>query len=196
MKSLVWSQPVEITIILAVLVAAVLLHSGVLVVISFILFNLFFLFYRIPRIEVGPGIVSPATGTIARVRKRSTEVIIEIFLSLLNPHVQIVPVDGIVLESTYVPGPNVDARLPTDNREQWITRIRFRDGIVSVVQNTGVVARRLENYCSRGQQVRKGNLLGLIKFGSRVDLCVPHRFGRAFRLQEGDKVRMGESLFL
>ena len=197
MKSLVWSQPAEIAIVLALLVSALIFHSGVLTAISFVLFILLFLFYRIPRIEgVGPGIVSPATGTIAHVRKKGAQVIIEIFLSPFDPHVQIVPVDGTILESKHIPGPDVDARLPTDYRERWITRIRFRDGIISVIQNTGVLARRLQNYSSRGQQVRKGQLLGLIKFGSRVDLWIPRRFGSAFRFQKGDKVRMGESLFL
>ena len=196
MQSLIWSQPGETALILALLSTALVCRWNMLIPISFVFFVMFFLFYRVPRIEsLGNGIVAPATGTIARIRERGAQVIIEIFLSPLDPHVQIAPIGGIILESEHIQGPDVDARLPTDYRERWITRIRFRDGILSVIQNTGFLARRLQNYCFRGEKVYKGQLIGLIKFGSRVDLCLPRRFRSDFRFQKGDKVRMGESLF-
>ena len=130
-------------------------------------------------LATGDGIISgivhtpaPAEvglGDAARLR-------ISTFLSLFDVHVNRIPVSGTVKAIRYTPGKFFNASLDkasVDNERNAI-HIVTPDGIdVVVVQIAGLVARRIVCTLKEGQQVRAGECLGLIRFGSRMDVYLP-----------------------
>ncbi len=113
------------------------------------------------------------------------------FLSVFNVHVQRAPTAGSVVLSRYRPGPKLAAfRAAAADNESHLTVIRRDDGeLVGIRQLAGLLARRVVCYLEPEQRVEAGQLMGLIKFGSRVDLLVPDSF--EILVQPGDRVREG-----
>ena len=104
---------------------------------------------------------------------------ISVFLSVFDVHVNRIPIDGEVIQTAYRPGAFVNAALDkasTDN-EMSATLLRVKRGgkdvDVAFVQIAGWVARRIVNNLNVGQQVKAGERMGLIRFGSRIDVYVP-----------------------
>ncbi|MBM3507347.1 MAG: phosphatidylserine decarboxylase [Alphaproteobacteria bacterium] len=124
------------------------------------------------RIEAVVHVPPPAElglGDGARLR-------ISTFLSLFNVHVNRVPVSGTVKSVRYVPGKFVNASLDkasTDNERNSVHIVTPEGVDVVVVQIAGLVARRIVCDLKEGQVVRAGDRLGLIRFGSRVDVFLP-----------------------
>jgi phosphatidylserine decarboxylase len=114
------------------------------------------------------------------------------FLSIFDVHVQKTPAAGEVIASRHATGRKV-AAFRTDAgeiNEQHLTVIRRPDGdLVGVRQIAGLLARRVVCYLAAGDRVERGQPLGLIKFGSRVDLLVPASY--RLMVRRGDRVRNG-----
>lgn len=114
------------------------------------------------------------------------------FLSVFDVHVQRVPTSGEVVASSLTRGRKLaafDARAGEVN-EQHLTVIQRAGGDrIGVRQIAGLVARRVVSYLDEGDVVRRGEHLGVIKFGSRVDLLVPADYRVV--VQEGDRVVSG-----
>ncbi|HVS12567.1 MAG TPA: phosphatidylserine decarboxylase [Thermoanaerobaculia bacterium] len=114
------------------------------------------------------------------------------FLSVLDVHVQRSPVEGEVVASSGRRGRKLAAFSPQAAalNESHLTVLRRASGeLVGVRQIAGLVARRVVPYLERGDRVRRGDHLGLIKFGSRVDLLLPGHYRPL--VQVGDRVRAG-----
>jgi phosphatidylserine decarboxylase len=114
------------------------------------------------------------------------------FLSIFDVHVQKTPAAGEVIASRHATGRKV-AAFRTDAgeiNEQHLTVIRGPEGdLIGVRQIAGLLARRVVCYLAAGDRVERGQPLGLIKFGSRVDLLVPASY--RLMVQRGDRVRNG-----
>jgi phosphatidylserine decarboxylase len=147
------------------------------------------LFFRDPRrtFDGSPDLIlAPAAGLVTRVDLLHDTTLgegrwhrIATFLSVFDVHVQHVPVTGTVERVSFVPGRKVAAfRRGADLvNERNLTVLRLADGgIVGVRQIAGLVARRVVCYLEEGQEVERGEYLGIIKFGSRVDLLVPEDY--------------------
>ena len=116
------------------------------------------------------------------------------FLNVFDVHVQRVPGPGQVLKSELQPGAKVPAYRPDagEVNEQQVTVLRRDNGdVIGVRQIAGLVARRVVGYLRAGDRVERGRLLGVIKFGSRVDLMVPESY--EILVRPGDRVRNGET---
>jgi phosphatidylserine decarboxylase len=114
------------------------------------------------------------------------------YLSIFDVHVQKVPATGEVVASRHVAGRKVAAFRPHagEVNEQHLTVIRRADGdLIGVRQIAGLLARRVVCYLAAGDRVERGQPLGLIKFGSRVDLLVPA--GYRLLVAKGDRLRNG-----
>ena len=108
---------------------------------------------------------------------------------------QFVPASGTVVSVTRRKGLNTLASGTDDKRNGLITVLDTRKwGRVEVIQNTGLVARRLVSFLRPGQDVEAGELLGLIKFGSRVDIIFEK--GITPQLVEGESLAAGEVIGL
>jgi|Deesub1362A_J573_1020465.scaffolds.fasta_scaffold00036_124 phosphatidylserine decarboxylase len=153
-----------------------------------IIFTLFF--FRDPdRQPAGTGAVSPADGKVKKVEGNK----VEIFMNLLDCHVNRVPWGGTVTKIIYYKGSFFPAfRDDIEENERNEVIISTDYGELTVTQIAGFFARRITCYLSKGQKVRKGDRLGMIRFGSRVHVHFP----RAFRIivKEGDRVKAGETI--
>lgn len=156
-------------------------------------------FFRVPfRIinKVEGGVLSPADGTILSVGPafeyeyfKDERLKISIFMSINNVHVNSYPIDGTVEYMAYHPGKYVLAKLPkssVDNEHNTIVVGANEHDKVLFRQIAGFVARRIISYPEVGDMVKQGEEVGMIKFGSRVDVFLPLDVQVA--VNKGDKV--------
>ncbi|OGS42704.1 MAG: hypothetical protein A3K67_00840 [Euryarchaeota archaeon RBG_16_62_10] len=145
--------------------------------------------FRDPRRSVGQGIVAPADGRVRDVDPGGGYV--SIYLALRNVHVTRSPIDGVVESASRTKGKHAPAfSRNTPHNERLEVSLQTRVGTVKVVQMTGAIARRIVPYIAEGQTVHKGDKLGLIRFGSRVDLYLPASSVR-IAIRKGERLRAG-----
>ncbi len=119
---------------------------------------------------------------------------VSIFLSLFNVHVNRSPVDGRISGIRYTPGSFLPAYREKASllNEQNLILLETRNGPMAVKQIAGVIARRIRCWKSAGDTVSRGERIGFITFGSRVDLILPPR--AELRVAIGDRVRGGTTV--
>lgn len=143
----------------------------------------------------GPVAVSPADGKVVAIRPedggRSR---ISIFLNVFNVHVNRSPIAGAITDVQYRPGRFLAASREEASTENEQNSVTIEGGGTRVVFNqiAGLIARRVVFYKQPGDTVAAGERVGLIKFGSRVDVFL----GPEWRLEvrEGQKVRAGSTV--
>ena len=151
------------------------------VVLIFLIFSLYF--FREPnRTPIGESneMVSPADGKIISIDEIQDPEVgdaynIAIFLSVFNVHSQYVPINSSVISTNYYAGKYLMAFNPktSEENEQSVTLFINEDkNKYKVKQIAGLIARRILNYMTPDQQVIKGDRLGFIRFGSRVEIIV------------------------
>jgi len=162
-------------------------------------------FFRDPNADVPPDaklIVAPATGKIVEIKPvqepaflKAEAIMIAIFLSVFDVHVQRAPMEGEIKFVQYNKGKFLDARdanasLQNENR---VVGIESPDGFrVTVRQIAGLIARRIVGWADKGVTVSKGERLGMIRFGSRVELFLPP--GTEIAAKVGDYAKGGETI--
>ncbi len=139
------------------------------------------------------AIVSPADGKIIRLEPRGDHVAVSIFLSVFDVHVTRAPIGGVITEEKYRPGRfrvAYDERASVENEQLAITIAGEHELSFSLI--AGIVARRIRFWKKEGQRVGKGDRIGLIRFGSRVDIVLPPECESVVRA--GDRVAAGTSI--
>lgn len=158
-------------------------------------------FFRDPDrpIPSEPGvIVSPADGRVVEVTTESFEgrplSRLSIFMSPLDVHVNRSPVEGTLGAVVYKKGKFrvASKREASEENEQNIFTIESGHGLVVVKQIAGMVARRIVFWKRPGDRMARGERVGLIKFGSRVDVLVDPAV--VLRVKVGDRVRAGSTV--
>jgi phosphatidylserine decarboxylase len=167
-----------------------------------VLLAAFFLwFFRDPKrtIPTAPGlIVSPGDGLVTETVSISTpdgpRQRISIFLSVFNVHVNRSPIAGSLTCVRYQKGKYLNAMNPAsaDRNEQNAVTVKGEGYEVTFKQIAGLLARRIVFNFSQGDTVERGQRVGLIKFGSRVDVLLPAE--AAIKIKVGDKVKGGSSV--
>jgi phosphatidylserine decarboxylase len=172
-----------ISLILVAIVVAALTHTGwwAMPPLGFAAFFLWF--FRDPEraIPQEPGlVVSPADGKVTSIETIATpagpRTRISIFLNVFNVHVNRAPTAGVVREVRYQKGAFVNAMdaASADRNEQNICVMAAADGYEIVFkQIAGLLARRIVFRHKAGDQLARGQRVGLIKFGSRTDIILP-----------------------
>ena len=158
-------------------------------------------FFRDPTrpIPSDPGlIVSPADGKVEQAEwietKAGSRVRISIFLNVFDVHVNRVPVSGVVTLAEYREGQflnAMDAESAVHN-EQTLVTVDTGDYAVSFKQIAGLLARRIICTLHEGDRVIRGQRMGLIKFGSRMDVLLPSTV--ELRVRAGERVKGGSSV--
>ncbi|HEY6467290.1 MAG TPA: phosphatidylserine decarboxylase [Candidatus Acidoferrales bacterium] len=158
-------------------------------------------FFRNPKrvIPAAPGlVVSPADGRVMEIIEEPLDGTIgwriSIFLAIWNVHVQRAPVAGRVADVVYRRGRFYAAMRSAASREneQNIIYLHAPGGRIVFKQIAGAVARRVICWKREGQEVARGELMGLIRFGSRVDVWLP--LEAKVVVKRGDNVKGGESI--
>jgi len=160
-----------------------------------------FYFFRDPEriIPADPrAIVAPADGRVVVVTDEDNAgqpgKRISIFLAIWNVHVNRAPEAGIITKMNYCPGKFFAAmreRASLEN-EQNVIALATSSGQMTFKQIAGVIARRVVCWKKQGDTVARGERIGLVRFGSRVDLWVPR--GAELRVAVGDHVKGGSSI--
>lgn len=171
-----------------------------LVVLSLILLLLIIWFFRDPVRRYQPDntvINCPADGKVVVIEEafeneyfHDKRIQVSIFMSPVNVHINRYPVSGKVKYIKYHPGKYLVAWHPKSSElnERSTIVVGDRDGReILVRQIAGAVARRIVTYAEEEQEVKQGEELGFIKFGSRVDLFLP--LGTKIKVKIGDKVK-------
>jgi phosphatidylserine decarboxylase len=166
------------------------------------------LFFRDPVRRVpqhGDAILSPADGRVCLIEAVVPPVQmglgtapltrVSVFMNVFNVHVNRTPIAGTVRSIVYIPGKflNADMDKASEDNERQLFVVRRGDGVeVGFVQIAGLVARRIIRFVSEGAAVQAGERVGLIRFGSRVDVYLPA--GTAPQVCIGQSMIAGESV--
>lgn len=164
-----------------------------LLVAGWAVWSFFVVFFRDPARRAGEGIVAAADGRIRAVETEGGRLRISTFMNVTDVHVNRFPLDATVT-GIETRGAGFRAAFREEARHNLRRHYALTTslGPVEVVQMTGLVARRLVSLVGPGDQRTKGERLGMILLGSRVDVLLPaHRVAPA--VQVGDRVRAGES---
>lgn len=154
----------------------------------------FLYFFRDPHrniLQSDNGILAPADGKVMEIANEGNIMVIRIFLSVFNVHIQRSPVAGMIKSVVYQPGKflpamNVGAHIVN---EQNIFTVETPHGEIVVRQIAGILARRVVSWVVPGQAVEAGQKIGIIKFGSQVDVAVPA--AAQMLVKKGDHVIAG-----
>ena len=166
-------------------------------------------FFRDPprRVPQDEGLVlAPADGKVVAVEELDDEphvggpaVVISIFLSLFDVHINRAPVAARVIGISYRPGKFLSAMRPAAARENEQLAIRLEEKSpphrrMVVRQISGAVARRIVCWLQPGERIERGARIGMIKLGSRTELVLPREPGLVVEARVGQKVRAGVSV--
>jgi phosphatidylserine decarboxylase len=176
-------------------------HSWVWAILPLLLAVFFLWFFRDPSRQIPAGvglIVSPGDGLVTETTSISTpegpRQRISIFLSVFDVHVNRSPISGVLTSVHYQKGQYLNAMNPAsaDRNEQNIVTVQGEGCAVTFKQIAGLLARRIVFDLREGSSVERGQRVGLIKFGSRVDVVIPAE--AALHVKVGDRVQGGASV--
>ncbi len=166
-------------------------------------------FFRNPRRVVPPDpglVVAPADGTVVTIEELPHDdylggpaVLIGIFLSVFNVHINRVPVSSRVIGLTYRRGKFLNALRAASVRENEQLAVRIEESRppyrrMIVRQIAGAIARRIVCWVAPGEHLERGAQFGMIKLGSRTELVIPRESGLQIQTRVGEKVRAGETV--
>jgi len=175
--------------------------TGLISVVTLGLLIFIISFFRIPKrvLTVNENaIIAPADGKVVAIEEVQADeyfndrrIQVSIFMSPLNVHVNRNPVSGDVVYNQYHKGKYLVAWHPKSSTENERHTTVYRKGNKEVLtkQIAGALAKRIINYLKAGQQVKQGDEMGFIKFGSRVDLLLP--LDAKIKVKIGDKPQGG-----
>jgi len=159
--------------------------SWIIFIGSFVLLIFLISFFRIPKRNLFSGedsVVAPADGKVVAIEEVEADeyfldrrIQVSIFMSPLNVHVNRNPVSGDVMYSEYHKGKYLVAWHPKSSTENERHTVVYKSNGKELLtkQIAGALAKRIVNYVQAGQQVKQGDEMGFIKFGSRVDVLLP-----------------------
>ena len=194
--------------IAVIITMLLILINKILGIIGFVLTIWVYYFFRDPErypINDDSFLVSPADGVvslIANVRgpkelnMENTEYQrVSVFMNVFNCHVNRVPVTGKIDEIFYKPGKFIDASLDKASEDNERNLIKYSNNsgkTFAIVQIAGLIARRIVCEVKEGQNLNQGDRIGIIRFGSRVDLYFESDY--KLLVKQGQTVVAGESL--
>ncbi len=119
--------------------------------------------------------------------------LISTFMEVNNVHVNRMPIDGRIVKMTHFPGYHLRAwKKESDLNERVVITIETAIGEITVVQLAGLIARRVYPYIKDGDILKKGERIGIIRLGSRVDVYLPVEKIKSIPVKIGDPVKAGE----
>ena len=193
---------------ISILITFIVLFFSKLFGFIFILITVWvYYFFRDPErfsINNDSFLVSPADGLITSISERSgpeelrlentTYTRVSVFMNVFNCHVNRVPASGKIEEIYYKPGKFLNASLDkaSEENERNYFKVKLIDGEeIVIVQIAGLIARRIVCEVEEGQDLKQGDRIGMIRFGSRVDIYFKNKKVLA---KLGQNVVAGESL--
>jgi phosphatidylserine decarboxylase len=185
--------------------AALLLQWWTAAIVFGLLVAFLFNFFRDPHragSERHVDVLSPADGTVVQIKDISDGDIwpgltrqVSIFMSVFDVHVNRAPITGRIVHYRYNPGKKIAAfaeKSSTENEQNLVVIEDSHGGKVAFKQIAGLLARRIVCTVREGQSLRAGDRIGMIKFGSRMDVIAPA--SAAWTVSVGSRVRAGVTM--
>lgn len=198
-EGLLFSLPLAITTVILAIAEMYWVTAFFFVVTSFVIW-----FFRDPKRNIPEeekAVVSPADGRVIKIEEVREDTIlkgefkkISIFMNIFNVHVNRIPCSGKVDVIQYKKGKFFSANLDKASslNERNSVLVKTDDGkVVLTIQIAGIIARRIVCWIKEGIEVEKGQRFGLIRFGSRLEVFLPH--DSTISVKVGDKVKGGET---
>ena len=194
--------------IAVIITMLLMLINKALGIVGFVLTVWVYYFFRDPErypINDDNYLVSPADGIVSLIStvrgpkelnmENNEYQRVSVFMNVFNCHVNRVPISGKIDEIFYKPGKFIDASLDKASEDNERNLIKYSNSSgknFAIVQIAGLVARRIICEVKQGQNLNQGDRIGIIRFGSRVDLYFDNDYKLLVR--EGQTVVAGESL--
>lgn len=162
--------------------------------ISFVLL----IFFRDPQRKIGKGIVAVADGVVREITKEEDKDVdkctkISTFMNIYNVHVNRMPIDGVIKDIIHHDGAHIPAfKKESEKNEKVILLLKTNIGNIKIIQIAGTLARRIVPYVKKGDIVKKGEKIGLIRLGSRVDIYLPTKKIKSITVKVKDRIQAGE----
>lgn len=201
---------VLVTVIVAVIITSLILFTSnslvltIAIVVGGLAVFQSFSFFRVPKRDIlldDYGVVAPADGKVVMIEEitvneyiQEKRLQISIFMNLFNVHVNWYPIGGTIMYYKYHPGDKMVAWHPKSSEKNEHTTIFIGKGkkMIGVRQIAGFVARRIVCTARQTKMVQQCSEVGIIKFGSRVDILLP--LDVDVKVSVGQKVRGCETL--
>lgn len=194
--------------ILSLLTAGIFIYfkQYYFLVIPLVILGFVFYFFRDPERSIPleeTMTVSPADGRIIEITEvkedsflKEDAVKIAIFLSVFNVHVNRAPLSGRVEWISYQPGKFLVASEPLASQENESNDVGINHRSIKVLvrQVSGIIARRIVCACKVNDELKKGERIGMIKFGSRTELYIPKKNVESISVKLDDKVKGAETI--
>ncbi len=171
-----------------------LLFSSITWIITFFLL----IFFRDPERKTGEGFTAAADGKIISVDKIENDeeigkcIKISTFMNIYDVHVNRMPYDGIIQDITHIKGSFLPAFYKdSEKNERIIINIKTSFGVIKIVQIAGIIARRILPYVKKQDKVKKGEKIGIIRLGSRVDIYLPEKCIKKIFVKKNDRTKAG-----
>jgi len=158
----------------------------------------FIIFFRDPDRKIGKGIVVCADGKIREISELNDKdigkaICVSTFMNVYNVHVNRSPFNGVVEDIVHISGTHLPAfKKESERNERVVILLDTIIGQIKIVQIAGTLARRIVPYINRLDKIKKGDRIGIIRLGSRVDLYLPKKSVKKICVRKGDKVIAGE----
>ena len=157
------------------------------------LFLLMLIFFRDPERKIAPDIVSAADGVVDWIKINDDWLVISVFMNVHDVHVNRAPIDCKTLKVTRKAGGNWPAFLERSKKNSRANiTLMTNIGEIRVVQISGIFAWRVCPYVRKGSIASKGQRIGIIRFGSRVNVWLPADKVKCV-VEKGQKVLAGET---
>lgn len=176
-----------------------------LIIFSVLFFLLILQFFRSPKRKLVIGdryVIAPADGKVVVIEEveeteyfKDTRRQVSIFMSPVNVHINRNPMSGVVSYFKYHAGKYLVAWHPkasTENERTTIVLESPENGPILIRQIAGALAKRIVWYLNPGEEVKQGEELGFIKFGSRVDVFLP--LDAKVNVKIGEKTKGGQTI--
>lgn len=163
--------------------------------ISFVLL----IFFRDPQRKIGKGIVAVADGVVREITKEEDKDVdkctkISTFMNIYNVHVNRMPIDGVIKDIIHYDGAHIPAfKKESEKNEKVILLLKTNIGNIKIIQIAGTLARRIVPYVKKGDIIKKGEKIGLIRLGSRVDIYLPTKKIKSITVKVKDRIQAGEN---
>ena len=194
-----WLFVVPVVILAAV---SLLLQQTIFVIVFGLVAAFLINFFRDPH-RAGSDrhvdVLSPADGTVVQIKPIDDSAVwpglttqVSIFMNVFDVHVNRAPISGRIVHYKYLPGKKLAAMVEkssTDNEQNLIVVEDARGHKIAFKQIAGLLARRIVFDKKEGDEVVRGERIGMIKFGSRVDIFFPAH--AEIRVRMRDKVKVG-----
>ncbi len=167
-------------------------------VLSLLISFVLLIFFRDPQRKIGKGIVAVADGVVREITKEEDKDVdkctkISTFMNIYNVHVNRMPIDGVIKDIIHHDGAHIPAfKKESEKNEKVILLLKTNIGNIKIIQIAGTLARRIVPYVKKGDIVKKGEKIGLIRLGSRVDIYLPTKKIKSITVKVKDRIQAGE----